>query len=157
MKQHLLAALTGLALLAPVAQAADTLVDAGNPKALYELARGFGSAELGTSEKGNPKIKGRMDGMGYTIFFLQCENGKKCRDVQFSAGWEGYDINQAQINDWNRRKNYSKAYLDEVNDPILEMDVVMNPGISTAAFERAFNLWKLALKDFRKQVLKIED
>ncbi|MFC3531747.1 YbjN domain-containing protein [Vogesella facilis] len=157
MMKYVLTTLACLAVLAPLAQAEDKLLDAGNPKALYELARGFGSAELGTSEKGNPKIKGRMDGMGYSIFFLQCEDGKKCRDVQFSAGWEGYDITQAQINDWNRRKNYSKAYLDEVNDPILEMDVVMNPGISPAAFERAFKLWKMALKDFRQQVLKTDD
>lgn len=156
MTKRLLALVASLAMLAPLAQA-EALVDAANPAALYELARGYGSAELGKSERGNPKIKGRMDGMAYTIFFLQCEKGEKCRDVQLSAGWSGYDVSQAQIADWNSSKNYSKAYLDDENDPILEMDIVMSPGMSPAAFERALGLWKKALRDFRKEVLKVPD
>ena len=53
------------------AWAAD-LVDATKPQELYEIARGWGSATLETDQEGDPVIRGRIEGVAYTIDFYNC-------------------------------------------------------------------------------------
>jgi len=56
------------------------------------------------------------------------------------------------INDWNRRKIVGRAYLDSDNDPMIDHVVVMDEGITEAAFGEIVRRWGLAVADFKKVI-----
>jgi len=129
------------------------MIDATNPSRIYEIARGFGSAELDTDAQGDPRIVGRIDGTKYGIYFYGCRKGKDCDDIQFSAGWSGAKVSLEEINRWNLQKRYGKAYLDRDGDPRLEMVVNIDYGVSVKNLEDSFNWWSKAMKGFKEEVL----
>src|SRR5690606_39405908 len=63
------------------------IVDGGDPARIFQLARGHGSAEISTDNRGDPKIDGRMHGVRYQIYFYGCKNGEQCNSVQFRSGF----------------------------------------------------------------------
>lgn len=132
-------------------------VDATNPSVILNLAKGFGSAELTKDREGDPKISARMDGSKYTIYFYGCTNGRACTSIQFSAGWSDTGATESQMTDWNRNKRFAKAYLDSDNDPILEMDVNLEGGVSQANLEDTFDWFKTSMKSFKRETLRMGD
>jgi len=89
----------------------------------------------------------------YGIYFYGCEAGKRCTDIQFAAGWSDAKVSLEKINEWNRGKRYGKAYLDKVNDPMLELSVNTNHGVSLKNPEDSFEWWKAIVKGFQQEVL----
>ncbi|PTD95170.1 YbjN domain-containing protein [Pseudothauera lacus] len=147
-------AVAAAALFATAPVMANDLIDATDPARILNIARGFGSADLEKDSQGDPKITGRIEGTRYTIFFYGCTNNTDCDDIQFYAAWNGNNkFTQAQMNEWNRTKRYGKAYLDRDNDPVLEMVVNIDYGVSRRNIEDSFNWWKVALRGFKKDVL----
>lgn len=147
-------AVAAAALFATAPVMANDLIDATDPARILNIARGFGSADLEKDSQGDPKITGRIEGTRYTIFFYGCTNNRDCDDIQFYAAWNGNNkFTQAQMNEWNRTKRYGKAYLDRDNDPVLEMVVNIDYGVSRRNLEDSFNWWKVALRGFKKDVL----
>lgn len=130
------------------------LVSASNPAEILSIAKGFGSAELGVDDTGDPNITGRIDGTKYGIYFYDCKNGKDCAALQFSAGWSGTSVGLQDLNEWNREYRFAKAYLDREGDPMLEMDINTAHGISRSNLESNFEWWQLCLKHFKEQVLQ---
>ena len=53
--------------------AAQTLIDGSDPEQIVNAARGYGSAQLTTDSDGDPRIRGRIDGTIYVIFFLRVQ------------------------------------------------------------------------------------
>ena len=102
-------------------------------------------------------ITGRMAGIKYHVFFYRCTDGKECENIQFSAGWSGYSVSAAQLQDWNRQSLFGKAYLDDVGDPILEMAVNLNHGVSRQNLDDTFDWWKVVLQEFERDVLNASD
>lgn len=51
-------------------------------------------------------------------------------DLQLYYGVSGVKIGYQEINDWNRTKRLSRAYLDKVNDPVLEADLDGTAGLT---------------------------
>lgn len=130
-------------------------IDATQPDSILNIARGVGSADLSTSEQGDPMISGRIDGTRYTLFFFGCTNKVNCTSIQFYAGWEMENpVSTRDLNDWNRTKRYGRAYLDNSNDPVVEMDVVMEHGISRRNLEANFDLWKTVMSQFKQAINK---
>jgi hypothetical protein len=132
---------------------ADTLVSAAEPQAILDIAKGFGSAELATDDDGDPMIAGRMAGTRYAVFFYGCQDGTACQNIQFSAGWSGYQVSAGELHDWNAQSLFGKAYLDEVGDPILELAVNLKYGVSRKNLDDTFDWWKVVLKGFENDVL----
>ncbi|AWI79602.1 YbjN domain-containing protein [Parazoarcus communis] len=141
-------------LLACASPSLAAMIDATDPSRIYEIARGFGSAELGRDGQGDPRIVGRIDGTKYGIYFYGCRKGKDCDDIQFSAGWSGTKVSLEKINRWNLEKRYGKAYLDRDGDPRLEMVVNIDYGVSTRNLEDSFNWWTKAMESFKEEVLQ---
>lgn len=133
---------------------ASTLIDASNPQQVLEIAKGFGSAELGTDDVGDPNIVGRIDGTKYGVYFYGCKNGRDCTALQFSAGWSGVATNLTEINAWNRDNRFAKAFLDNDGDPRLEMDINADHGITRDNLEDSFEWWQVCLQQFNAQVLQ---
>ena len=136
---------------------ASEIISAENPEAIYNVAKGFGSAELKKDSTGDPMIVGRINGTKYGILFYGCKHHKKCDDIIFHAGWSGTDVTMRQVNKWNQTKKYGKAYLDKDGDPVLEMSVNLDYGVTKDNFEDTFDWWSKALKGFKEKVLHADD
>jgi hypothetical protein len=132
---------------------ADTLVSAEDPATILDIAKGFGSAELSTDDDGDPMITGRIEGTRYAVFFYGCQDGEACENIQFSAGWSGYQVSAAQLHNWNAQTLFGKAYLDDVGDPILELAVNLKYGVSRKNLDDTFDWWKVVMKGFEMDVL----
>lgn len=62
------------------ASAAD-MVDATDPEQILNIAKGHGSARLSEDRVGDPMIKGRIEGLKYTLYFYLCEENENCKDI----------------------------------------------------------------------------
>ena len=131
---------------------ASELVDATDPEAILNIARGYGAATLGTDVVGDPQVTGRIGGNAYTIFFYGCTEGRDCTNLQFSSGWISNHVDLSMINSWNREHRFSRAYLDDEDDPIIEMDVNLEFGVSRRNFDDTFGLWSVILSSFATYV-----
>ena len=143
------------ALLAFASPASAQLVRAQDPQSLVRALQGAGyTARLGTDKVGDPMITSGASGTTFQIFFYNCTEHLECATVQFHSG---YDLSTApdltQINDWNRRKRFGRAYLDAENDPILEMDVDLDDGgLSPALFIDNIEFWTTILGEFERHI-----
>ena len=136
----------------PLAHAGD-LIDGSNPRQILEVFKGYGAAELEKDKNGDPKIVGRMDGNKFTVFFYGCTAGKNCTDIELWNGWSGYQVTMAQINDWNSKKRFGKVYLDNDNDPNIEMPINLRHGISRKNLDDTIDWWNIAVREFKQGVL----
>lgn len=110
-------------------------------------------AELGVDNVGDPMISSSAGGLGYTLYFYECSGEKRCDSLVFWAGFAMDDKPSLDtINQWNQTKRFSRAYLDEEGDPILEMDLLVDGGITEAAFVETLNLWDQSLPLFAQHV-----
>jgi hypothetical protein len=122
--------------------------------AIIDIAKGYGSATLSKDQRGDPLIKGRIEGYTYSIFFYDCEDHKNCKSIQFHSGFK---LNKKlkgleSINDWNRDKRWAKAYLDQVGDPCIELDVQMRYGVARDTLDSVFDVWSYLMKEFAKHI-----
>ncbi len=146
---------TALTLLmhAGVASAADEIVAATNPDKIFEIAKGYGNATLDTDSQGDPKIIGRVEGIKYGIYFYGCKDGKACTDIQFNAAWSGTQANLKLLNEWNRTRRFGKAFLDKDGDPVLQLSVNLDHGVTRKNLEDTFDWWVRIVPEFKRQVL----
>lgn len=142
-----------MTLLIPTANAAD-IISADDPDAILNVAKGFGSARLKTDASGDPFITGRINGSKYGIVFYGCNDGRDCGELQFAAAWGGIKVSMDDINTYNRKKKFGKAYLDGDGDPRLDMSVNVDYGVTIENLEDTFDWWTKAMKSFEKDVLR---
>lgn len=122
---------------------ANTLIDGNNPQAILDIAKGFGSAELGTDGTGDPKISGRIDGKKYGIYFYACTNGKNCEYMKFATGYETDGKTKlSDVNQWNNDHSLGRVMLDDENDLLVDYPVMLHKGVSKATIEESFKYWK---------------
>lgn len=136
------------------AQTAPTLVTAENPAAIVAVIQALGfQARLDKDSGGDPLIRSSSNGVDFGIYFYGCTKNKKCKSIQFSAG---YDLDDGTtldvIDDWNEMKRFASAYLDNENDPFLQMDVNMEGGITQENFEKNFDLWQTLKGQFEDHI-----
>lgn len=135
------------------AYAADsTLIPDADPQTVLQVAKGYGSATLQRNGGGDPKIVGRIEGVRYTIDFFGCVNGKQCDDILLRASWGDASIELSEINKWNADVKFGRGYLDDDNDPVVEMPVNMQGGISKKNLDDSFDYWRVVLKSYRKML-----
>jgi hypothetical protein len=125
------------------------IVDGSDPARIFNLARGHGSAEIGTDNRGDPKIDGRMHGVKYQIYFYGCKNGEQCSSVQFRAGFT-QDNKQTieRMNEWNVAKRFGKAAIDKQGDATIEFNVNLRGGVCSANFDETVGWWSTVLREF---------
>ncbi|MBY6186481.1 YbjN domain-containing protein [Marinobacter hydrocarbonoclasticus] len=146
-------ALAVAALFAATPAFSASLVDATDPSEIVNLARGFGSASLDIDGEGDPMIIGRINGTKYAVYFYGCDDGRRCREIQFTAAWSGSNVSMSEINEWNETTRYGKAYLDSDGDPNIEMTVNLFKGVSRDNLEDTIDWWKVAMETFEENML----
>ncbi len=72
--------------------------------------------------------------------------------LQLYAGFTGdSSITEKRMNEWNSTHRFTRAYIDDEGDPVLEMDLNFTfGGISERQLEDSLALWELSVVAFRK-------
>ncbi|WP_430408214.1 YbjN domain-containing protein [Hydrogenophilus thiooxidans] len=69
-------------------------------------------------------------------------------DWQLYYGTSGVKLTYEQINDWNRTKRISRAYIDRDGDPVVESDLLVGKGVTE---DQVMNFIKVFLDFTRPQ------
>lgn len=130
-------------------------VIAENPAEMADVLRNFGyRAELTTDNGGDPKISSSSGGANFSIFFYGCTNSQNCDAISFSAAFDlDPGSNNDLMNQWNQKKRYTKAYLDDEQDPVIDMDIFLGDGgVSIDNFRFWVDTWERAIGDFKTHI-----
>jgi len=138
----------GLALCLAASAQAQTVVDGSNVDEIVNLAKGYGSAALSAQSNGDPQIDGRIEGVPYHVYFMNCTENANCEDLNFYSGFLDVKPDMETINAWNRDKRFGKAYLDSDLDAVVEWDVNLEYGLTRENLDAAFALWALILGQY---------
>jgi hypothetical protein len=55
---------------------------------------------------------------------------KDGNSLQFYAGFSSNDVKLEAVNEWNKSKRYSRGYIDNENNPCLELDLDLEGGVT---------------------------
>lgn len=125
-------------------------IGADNPETIAQLAREWATDVKVTKDGvGDPRIEFRDNNLKQEIFFYGCESNKNCTNIQFSVAWynDGKETYKT-MNAWNAEKRFTRAYLDEDNDPVLRMDVDLEYKVSKEHLREQMRLWRSLVDDF---------
>lgn len=151
------------ALLAPMVLAAPAVADGhlqgmvtGNDyDRIFEILAAYGPVERRSDTDGN-WIRGEMDGVVYSLSFLNCDDAHaNCTSVQFRAWWESNGAHSVEaMNQWNIDRRFSAAYLDARGNATIEWDVNLAGGVSAANFDDNVQWWQAVLGQFLDTVIE---
>lgn len=136
----------------PDATAIPDLIDGSNADGILAVAQAFGDASLEEQSDGAPKLTGSIGDNGYSVYFLNCNGGSDCEDLNFYAVFLDLDVDADTINTWNLQKRFGKAYLDEDGDAVVEMDLNLVGGVSSGNLNSDFAVWKMVLEQFASHI-----
>lgn len=136
------------------AQANAESVDATDPAQLTQVIQDLGyRAQLKTDNTGDPMITSSVAGTEFSILFYGCTDNAACKVLLFKVGYDlPLGTTDQTINAWNADNLFGRAYLDDEDDPWLEMPVNMDGGISRANFEDTFDWWEVAVAKFQQHI-----
>jgi len=154
MKVCLMACFMVFAGTAAAQEKAPEIIRASDVNRILEIAKGFGNVELEQDKQGDPKISGMAQGKKFVILFYGCDQGKGCKSISFYAGWktDNQEVALSDINQWNSDKRFGRMYLDESSDPILQMDVEMENGMTRENLEEVFRDWASVINSASKSL-----
>ena len=93
-------------------------------------------------------IRIKVDGYNYDLLIYSDD------DLQLYFGMTGYSLDTTAMNDWNRTKRLSRAYLDDENDPILEADLLANAGFTAEQFLEWFEVFVFSAGEYRQFLIQ---
>jgi hypothetical protein len=131
------------------------MVRAQDPSSVQRALQAEGyTAKVTTDKDGDPLIESAYSGSQFEVYFYNCTNHKECATVQFHAGYDLSNGSSLQtINAWNKGKRFGRGYLDDENDPHVEMDVDLDDGgMSQALFVDNLEFWTSLLPQFESAV-----
>ena len=128
-------------LLSSYSFAESKLANSFSDDELIDIFKNEGYSAISKLQDGYIRIK--IDGRSYLI--INHSDG----DLQGYYGIVSSDITYEKINEWNRTKRLSRAYLDSDNDPVLEADLLANGGLTTEHVTEFFRIFVLSVNSFR--------
>jgi hypothetical protein len=140
--------------LAVPALANAQMVTANRPASVVEAMQTGGyKAAMGKDSTGDPRIESASSGATFFVNFYGCTGGKDCKTVTFYSGWDKDDVSLNQMNEWNKNKRFSRAYIDKDGDPVLEFDVDLDDGgMSQALFIDNVEFFEAAIGGFKTHI-----
>ncbi|WP_164512352.1 YbjN domain-containing protein [Oceaniglobus ichthyenteri] len=128
---------------------------ASDPASIQQvmLAEGY-QARLTTSNGGNPLITGKISRTEYWVYFLDCQDGQNCKGVQFHSGYiVDRPIDAAEMNEFNGRYRYIRAWLSDEGHPRMQMDLLMrDDGMGPETFATYLDLWRQLVSIWEEQL-----
>lgn len=133
------------------------LINATNPSTIKAIVESQGWPATIVSKPGDdPYIESNRNGLKFLVLFMNCDEGKKCKTLQYYMGFsDAKDVSFDRLNKWNKDKRFARAYKDEEGDPVLEMDVDLDfAGIPRENVGETFNTWASLMDSFREYVFE---
>ncbi|MDD2776715.1 MAG: YbjN domain-containing protein [Gallionella sp.] len=121
--------------------AEDALAKKFSDSQLIEMFKGEGYSSVEQIKDGVIRVK--IESRNFVIF------NKFDGDLQLYYVVGGAKISFETINEWNKSKRLSRAYLDSDNDPALEADLLADAGITQGQVMAFFNVFKMSVNAFR--------
>jgi hypothetical protein len=87
---------------------------------------------------------------GYRVLILVGSNKGTSLMARFAVS--GSTATLASMNEWNRTKQYSRAFLDADGDPVLESDLDLEGGVSQARVEDFLRTYNDSLRLFLNEI-----
>jgi hypothetical protein len=121
---------------------------------ILEIAGAYGPVERRSDGDGQ-WIRAEMNDIVYSISFLNCDdNGMNCGSVQFRAWWESNGSHDVfGMNQWNRDRRFSAAYMDAEDNATIEFDVNLAGGVTAVNFDDTLQWWEAVLGQFKDMVI----
>lgn len=152
MKLSSILAGSALAVVLATTAQAQTLLKGSDTAEILNIARGYGAATLTTNSAGDPEISGKINGISYYVYFMNCTDNENCADLNFYLGFLDLKPSLEKINSWNYDKRFSRAYIDQDGDAGVEMDVDLEHGVSPEFLDDQFSIWNQVVKQFSEHV-----
>lgn len=147
-----LAMAAGLSVVAAPASA--QMVSPRDPEQILSAAKeaGLEKGRLITSADENPYIEAYHNDLETLLLFMNCDDSRKnCKTMQYYLGFDdAEDVTSDKMNTWNRENRFGRAYIDDVGDPVLEMDVDMDfDGLPRVNVVETLNTWQALIDAYR--------
>ncbi len=121
-------------------EAATALLDGSDPSRIADLINGMGYNAVLDDGSGNIRVT--VSGLETSLFLDHCVENETCGVAVFTVGFDlSEGIEPARIAEWNATNLFGQAYLDENNDPFIDMAVNLNYGVSEANFRDTMGWW----------------
>jgi hypothetical protein len=110
------------------------------------LAEGFTDVEIDQDDD----IIVRMNGYRLIIFVRPNEYST----ILFRFAISGSNADYLTVNDWDKTRLYTRAFLDEDGDPVLEMDLDLTGGVTIARIRDAIRTYSQMHASFLVEITK---
>ena len=120
------------------------------------LAGEKGTITVDPSEE-DTTLDGRVDGVGYTVFFYECDDGdmkslakpdSACLGFEYRAYFTDYPSDSETVNEWNNDYHYGSLWRDSDGDLALQLNVIVEGGISDGNIRITFDWWRAVIESF---------
>jgi hypothetical protein len=142
---RLLSCLLLCLLLLPAAAAADIIEKLDGRQVQAMLAElGFTGSEIDADDDVIVHMQ------GYRVLIVVGSDRGRSLMARFAIA--GTRATLKDMNDWNRDKRYSRAYLDRDGDPVLESDLDLDGGVTRARVKDFLRTYNEALRLFLQHI-----
>lgn len=124
----------------------DAVVRSLTAEQVVELLKmeGYGAPEIDDDGDVMFKIE------GWTAYIIMSD---EVDALLFYKGWVSDDVTLEAINEWNRSVRFSRAYLDNDDDPILEADLDLTDGVTVGRVKDWVATARNSMRDFLNDVV----
>ncbi|PIE07585.1 MAG: hypothetical protein CSA74_06530 [Rhodobacterales bacterium] len=143
-----------VALMAGAANAQSAITSA-DPQTVIDQLKTMGyRASYEPYESGRPRVLTGIAGVNTSIAFYGClDDMTNCKTLMFTSGMDMPEGSSwSTINNWNQSRIYTRAFLDENNDPYFVMPIARGQDMSAEDFSRLMNIWEDAVIDFTDEI-----
>ena len=141
----------GLLLLAPVLGQGQEVRTAVTLEEVEALLQAWGFRHERKDGKEEPYFVVYFGDLKATLLLLRCE-GDRCLALLLGGSFTGFAPedrpDHARLNGWNREKLFSRAYLDEDGDPVLEADLDLEGGVTNEAIRAFLENFRDSMREF---------
>jgi len=110
-------------------------------------------AEPVIPEKGDRYVRSGTQGTGFRAYLYICDKAGACEDLQFSAGFDlPNGLSAEKVNDWVRRKRYTRVWLDKEGDPYIELDMNLDGCVTAENVVANLRMWDHLLGQFKEHI-----
>lgn len=106
----------------------------------------LGEIDSDYKEQANNSYSFRVKGKYNVILF------NREKDIQLYAGFEAGRVTLTRINEWNKTKRFSRAYLDKNNNPVIEADLDFEGGATGESILRFIAIFAQSVEIFAQEI-----
>ena len=66
------------------------------------------------------------------------------------CGFQGNKVNITKVNEWNKKHRFSRAYIDDSGDPVLESDLDFDGGVTLDSLKLFVTVFKSSATEYKK-------